>query len=167
MALRRSLTLSAIALVAAAGCGGSDDGSDSSSKAPAKPTEARAPVDLVGTYTTTLKPSDLPADAPEELTSGSKVWKLTIANSGGVDDGPVFAIANDELGGLENPSFGVKDDVILLHREECGAGGKPFYENAYRYELSGKTLTLTKVKNGCADKVAETILTSEGWTKAN
>jgi hypothetical protein len=162
MALRRSLTLSAIALVAAAGCGGSDDGSGGSSKTPA---EAPAPVDLVGTYTTTLKPADLPAGAPAELTSGSKQWKLTIANSGGVDDGPVFAIANGELGALENPSFGVKDDVILLHREECGAGGKPFYENAYRYELSGKTLTLTKVKNGCADKVAETILTSEGWTK--
>jgi hypothetical protein len=159
------LTLSAIALVAAAGCGGSDDGSGGSSKTPAKAAEARAPSELVGTYTTTLKSSDLPADAPAELTSGSKQWRLTIANSGGVDDGPVFAIANGDLGALENPSFGVKDDVILLHREECGAGGKPFYENAYRYELSGKTLTLTRVKNGCVDKVAETILTSEGWTK--
>lgn len=162
-ALRRGLAIGATAAIAAGGCGGSDDSSGGSAPA----AEGKAPAQLVGAYTTTLKPSDLPADAPEELTSGSKVWKLTIANSGGVDDGPVFAIANGELGALENPSFGVKDDVILLHREECGAGDKPFYENAYRYELSGKTLTLTKVKNGCPDEVALTILTSEPWTKAN
>ncbi len=163
--LRRGLALAAIAAIAAAGCGGSDDSSESDSPAPAA--EGKAPAQLVGAYTTTLKPSDLPANAPAELTSGSKQWKLTIANSGGVDDGPVFAIANGDLGALENPSFGVKDDVILLHREECGAGDKPFYENAYRYELSGKTLTLTKVRNGCPDEVALTILTSEPWTRTN
>jgi len=163
LTIRRGLAIGASAMIAAGGCGGSDDSSDKSAPA----AEGKAPPQLVGAYTTTLKPGDVPADAPGELTSGSKQWKLTIANSGGVDDGPVFALANGELGALENPSFGIKDDVILLHREECAAGDKPFYENAYRYELSGKTLTLTKVKNGCADKVAETILTSEGWTKAN
>ena len=161
--LRRGLALGAIAAIAAGGCGGSDDSSDGSAPA----AEGEGAAQLVGAYTTTLKPSDLPAHTPAELTSGSKQWKLTIANSGGVDDGPVFAIANGELGALENPSFGVKDDVILLHSEECAAGDKPFYENAYRYELSGKTMTLTKVKNGCPDQVALTILTSEPWTKTN
>lgn len=95
-------------------------------------------------------------------------WKLTIAKSGGVDNGPVFAIANSESGALENPSFGVKGDVVVLHREECAAGGDTrFYENQYRYELSGKALTFTKVKNSCADDVALTILTSEPWTKVD
>ncbi len=42
-----------------------------------------------------------------------------------------------------------------------------FYENEYRYKLSGKTLTFTKVKNQCPDEVALTILTSQPWTKAD
>ena len=113
LTIRRGLAIGASAMIAA-GCGGSDDSSDKSAPA----AEGKAPPQLVGAYTTTLKPGDVPADAPGELTSGSKQWKLTIANSGGVDDGPVFAIANGELGALENPSFGIKDDVILLHREE-------------------------------------------------
>ena len=156
--------ISALAVMAISGCG-SDGDSDQTSTASTKPKEQRAPDELLGTYTTTLKSGDLPADPPPELTDGSKRWKLTIANSGGIDDGPVFAIANSELGSLENPSFGVKGNVILLHREECASGDKPFYENQNRYTLSGKTLTLTKVKNLCPDEVALTILTSEPWTK--
>ena len=148
----------------ASGCG-SDGDSDATRAASTKPKEQRAPDKMLGTYTTTLKSGDLPSAPPAELTHGSMTWKLTIANSGGVDDGPVLAIANSELGSLENPSFGVKGDVILLHREECASGDKPFYENQYRYTLSGKTLTLTKVRNQCPDEVALTILTSEPWTK--
>jgi len=40
----------------------------------------------------------------------------------------------------------VSGDVIELHREECGAGGREkFYENRYRYKLSGNSLTFTTV----------------------
>jgi hypothetical protein len=161
----RLLAIGVVASICVGGCGSGDD-SETSSKAPAESAEQRAPDELVGTYTTTLKRSDLPPNPPDELTHGSMQWKLTIANSGGVDDGPVFGIANGQLGSLENPSFGVKGDLIQLHREECAAGDKPFYENQYRYKLSGKTLSLTKVKNLCPDEVALTILTSEPWTKA-
>jgi hypothetical protein len=158
------LATGAAALLAVTGCG-SDGDSKTASDAPAKSAEQRAPAELLGKYATELKPTDLPPSPPGELTDGSMRWTLTIANSGGIDNGPVFAIANSEAGSLENPSFGVRDDLILLHREECAAGDKPFYENQYRYELSGKTLTLTKVKNSCPDEVALTILTSEPWTK--
>jgi hypothetical protein len=37
--------------------------------------------------------------------------------------------------------------------------------SAYRWKLEGRALTLTTVKEGCPDKVAETILTSEPWKK--
>jgi hypothetical protein len=161
---RHALPFGLIAALAATGCGSGDD-SKTSSQAPAKGPGQRAPAELLGTYMTTLKASDLPPNAPRELSDGSLRWTLTIANSGGVDNGPVFGIANSESGSLENPSFGVKDDLILLHREECAAGDKPFYENRYQYRLSGKTLVLTKVKNLCPDEVALTILTSEPWTK--
>jgi hypothetical protein len=158
------MAIGVVALIGVGGCGSGDD-PETSSKAPPKSAEQRAPDKLLGTYTTKLKRSDLPPNPPDELTHGSMRWTLTIANSGGVDDGPVFAIANSEAGSLENPSFGIQGDLILLHREECAAGSKPFYENTYRYKLSGKSLSLTKVKNSCPDDVALTILTSEPWTK--
>jgi hypothetical protein len=165
---RHPLAALAVALVFAGGCG-SDDDSKTSSTAATKPAEGRAPAALLGTYTTTLKPSDLPPNAPPELTHGSRKWKLTIANSGGIDNGPVFAVADPaQPNALESPSFGVSGDRILLHREECAAGGQPhFYENEYRYKLSGTHLTFAKVKNLCPDKVVLTILTSEPWTKTD
>jgi hypothetical protein len=164
MVTRGHLLAIGVVALGVGGCG-SDDDSGTSSTAPAKSAEEQAPKELLGKYTTRLKPNDLPPNPPDELTFGSTKWTLTIANTGGVDNGPVFAIANSEAGSLENPSFGVKGDLILLHREECAAGDKPFYENQYRYKLRGKTLTLTKVKNSCPDEVALTILTSEPWTK--
>jgi hypothetical protein len=161
----RPAPIAAVALMVAVGCG-SDDDSKKSASASAEHGASRAPNELLGTYTTELKRSDLPPNPPPELTSGSMVWELTIANSGGLNNGPVFAIANTESGALEGPSFGVNGDRILLHREECAAGGDVhFYENVYRYKLSGETLVLTKVKNACPDKVALTILTSEPWTR--
>jgi hypothetical protein len=50
-------------------------------------------------------------------------------------------------------------------RKSSWMTGYAFYDNEYRWELSGSTLTLTTVKNDCPDRVAETILTSRPWTK--
>jgi hypothetical protein len=160
--MRRTLApIAVLAILAVGGCGSGEDSGRATTTSP-----QRTPAKLLGTYTTTLKPADLPADAADELTHSSPKWKLTIANTGGVDDAAAFAIANDENGSLENPPFTVSGDVIELHREECGAGGREkFYENRYRYKLSGNSLTFTKVKNLCPDEVALTILTSEPWTK--
>jgi hypothetical protein len=158
----RSAGIAAMVIAGAVGCGSSDDG-DNAPTAPNKPAEASVPTELLGTYRTTLKRSDLPPNPPRELTGGSMKWTLTIAKLGGVDNGPVFAIAGSDGRTLEGPSFSVTGDRILLHREECAAGG--LYENAYKYKLSDKTLVLTKVKNLCPDQVALTILTSEPWTK--
>jgi hypothetical protein len=154
--MRRRLAIGVAGLIVLGGCGSSDSG-----------TPGGVPAALLGKYTTELNVSDQPAGAPRELTDGSMRWTLTIAKSGGIDGGPVFGIANSRLGPLENPSFSVKDDLLLLRHEECAAGPKPFYDNRYRYKLSGKTLTLTKVENQCRDQVALTILTSRPWTKVN
>jgi len=162
----RPVPIIAVVLSMAAGCGGDDDSDTSGTKSSTAAADP-VPAELLGTYETTLKKSDLPANPPGELTAGP-TWKLTIAKSGGVNDGPVFAIANAEAGSLEGPSFSVKGDQIVLHKEECAAGGEEhFYENAYRYEQSGDKLTFTKVKNLCPDEVVLTILTSEDWTKTN
>jgi hypothetical protein len=160
--MRPTVVLIGVLATLMLGACGSDDDAGSGGAASPK----RAPAQLLGTYTTTLKSADLPADAAEELTHSSLKWKLTIANTGGVSDGPAFAIANEENGSLEDPPFSVSGDVIELHHEECGAGGdEKFYENRYRYELSGKKLTFTKVRNLCPDNVVLTILTSGPWTK--
>jgi hypothetical protein len=67
---------------------------------------------------------------------------------------------------LEAPDFAVFGGQIVLKHEECAAGGtEHFYDNAYRFARSGKKLTFTKLRNGCPDRVAETVLTSEPWAK--
>jgi hypothetical protein len=153
----------AAALVTAAGCGSDDDGG----KGGGAPTSAKAPNQLVGSYTTRLERSDLPPKPAPEL-ADSLSWKLTIANSGAVGGKPAFTISDPQRGTLESSSFGVDGDRIHLRREECAAGGtEHFYDNEYRYELAGKRLTLTKARNKCPDRVAETILTSRPWTKVD
>lgn len=100
------------------------------------------------------------------MTDGSRIWKLTITNSGGVSGGRAFTLANAKLGELESSSFVVQGDKILLHGEECDAGGtQSLYDNEYGYTLVGQTLRFTTVTNRCSDRVASTILTSEPWTK--
>jgi hypothetical protein len=40
-----------------------------------------------------------------------------------------------------------------------------FFDNTYSYQVQDGTLRITTVDNQCADRVAETILTSEPWAK--
>jgi hypothetical protein len=56
---------------------------------------------------------------------------------------------------------------LRLVQEECAAGGDTqFFDNEYSYEVQGDTLIINVVTNQCADRVAQTILTSEPWSKA-
>jgi hypothetical protein len=61
----------AVGVVAAAGCGSDDD-----SKTTAKAPEQAAPKELLGSYTTTLKQSDLPSNPAQELTEGSPARRV-------------------------------------------------------------------------------------------
>jgi hypothetical protein len=137
-------------VVALAGCGGGSSSSEA------------VPSELVGTYTTTLTAADIPSNAAPELEAGD--WELVIATSGAPDDGPALAINHPTKGNLDAPGLTVDGDTLMLEQEECGANGA-FYDNEYSWTLSDSTLTLTTVKNDCPDRVAETILTSNSWTK--
>jgi hypothetical protein len=122
------------------------------------------PQELVGTYTTTLEASDIPANSAPELEAGP--WNLAIGELEGADAGSFLAIDHPTNGTLEEPGLTIDGDVLKLNDEECAqTTGYAFYDNEYRFELSGSTLTLTTVKNECPDRVAETILTSNAWTK--
>ena len=129
---------------------------------------------LLGTYTTTLKPSDLhEIDRAEvcacspELHQSSLTWKLEISNSGGTNGGSAFTIKNSR-GVLESSSFSVEATKILLRQEECTAGDREhLYNNEYGYRLAGRTLTFTTIRNRCRDRVAQTVLTSERWEKGS
>jgi hypothetical protein len=150
-----------VALVAG-GCG-SDDKSDSGGAKPVP--NGPAPSSLVGTYTTTLTQQDLSKNRAPEL-SDSPEWELTIANTGGSGSGHALTLTNKTSGGLQAPDFGVSGDRIVLKQEECAAGEvEHFYDNEYRFTQAGKTLRFTTVRNSCPDRVAETIPTSEPWTK--
>jgi hypothetical protein len=137
--------------LALSGCGGSDS-------------EEGVPSELAGAYVTTLEDEDVPANAPPELEAGR--WELAIGELEGADAGSFLAIDNPTKGTLEEPALTVDGDVLKLMDEECAqTTGYAFYDNEYRFELSGATLSLTTVKNDCPDRVAETILTSNPWTK--
>jgi hypothetical protein len=149
-------TLAPIAL--AAGCGGGS-GSSTASRAEGPP-----PSELNGTYGTTLRKADLPANPAPGLTSGSRTWTLKIARTGGVDNGPALTIGDNQLGELESSRLGVSGDRLFLHKEICDAGPR-FVESEYRWHISGKTLRLEPVKVGCSDKVASTVLSAEPWRR--
>jgi hypothetical protein len=145
------IVLVALLVFAMSGCGGSDS-------------EEGVPAELVGTYTTTLHDADIPPNSAPELEPGA--WELVVATTGAADGGSVLAIKHPEKGLLEGPGLRVDGDRFLLEDEECAQDtGYVFYDNEYSWRLTGSTLTLTTVENECPDHVAETILTSQPWTK--
>ena len=141
----------ALTVLCLAGCGGGSDDS--------------VPAGLSGTYTAVLEQSDLPADAPPELVPGA--WTLSIGELEGPEAGTFLALRGPDDEVLEEPGLKIDDDVLTLTQEECAQDvGYAFYDNQYSWELGGSsTLTLATVENDCADRVAETILTSRPWTK--
>jgi hypothetical protein len=150
VAIRIAAIACAFAALGLAGCGGGESGV--------------VPAELAGTYVTTLEAGDLPANAPRELEAGR--WELAIGELEGADAGSFLAIDHPIEGTLEEPKLTVDGDVLKLEDEECAQEtGYAFYDNEYRWELSGSTLTLTTVSNDCPDQVAETILTSRPWTR--
>lgn len=167
-------TLCVVLVLGLAGCGGGDSDSQAEPAATTASTASDttktglAPDELVGTYTTTLEASDLQADAPPELKGGGLAWTIRIGNTGGPDDGPYLAIDSDKSGNLEAPSLRVDGDRLLLLNEECAASGEyKFYDNEYRWTLTGDTLEIATVSNSCPDRVAETVLASRAWTKTS
>jgi hypothetical protein len=157
--------LVALALVPAA-CGSSDDSSSSSkpaaapAPAPATPAASTTPIpkELTGTWVTRLRKSD----APPKLALNNP-FSVTISSKGGVNNAAVFQISDGDEpleGESSLPRF--SGDQVTLAQEGCfvdGSGYK-FYDNVYRYKVSGDTLRFTVVKNSCPDRHAESILTS-------
>ena len=161
----RGLTVAALLIGALAGCGSSGSSEKKTTSTTSGASEGPPSATLVGTYTTTLKKSDLPPNPAPELTNHAKRWQLRIATTGGPAGGPAFTIVNPTLGPLESPTVGVTGSTVALHKEECAANNSTV-DSFYSYTLSGKQLTFKTVKNGCSDKVAETIITSEPWVKS-
>jgi hypothetical protein len=161
--LPAALAVMAVSVALASGCGSSDK--SSSGTVASTSAAGPAPPSLVGSYTTTLTKADLAKNKARELRE-SPVWRLTVTNSGGSGSGHALVLKNASAGVLEAPDFAVSGAQIVLKHEECAAGKtEHFYDNAYRFTQSGKKLRFTKVRNGCPDRIAETVLTSEPWSK--
>lgn len=160
-----------LVLVGAAGCGG-DASKKSAAASPAPTPSAKAaeppPAELVGTYATTLKEADLPADPPPEL-ADQRAWRMRIARDGGPGNTPSLAIVRPPSDNLELSGLSVSADTLTLSQEECApsdpSGQYTFVTSTYRWSLDGGTLRLTTLKPGCPDKVAQAILTSRPWKK--
>jgi hypothetical protein len=150
-----------VSILALAGCGDDPEAKPAAPKAAAPP-----PDELLGTYATTLRPADVPADASPEL-ADQDAWLVKITATGGVDCGPALAIVRPPSDTLEISKPSVAGDTLTLKDEECApsepGGTETLVTSAYRWKLDGRVLRLTMGKGGCPDKVAETILTSEPW----
>ena len=118
----RPILISTAALaLAGLGCGGGDDKASSSSSATATPQAvAPPPAELLGTYTTTMKRSDIPDPAPPEL-DGQYRWTLRITKDGGPDDKPALTIVKPPDDVLESSAMAVTGDELKLTGEECAA----------------------------------------------
>lgn len=160
---RRHLTIPVLALaLVPAACGGSGE---TTATAPAtKSRPAAIPKELVGTWKTTLRKSD----APPKLQLNNP-FSVTIASDGGIDNAPSITLADsDEAleGETSTPLF--KGDTVTLRHEGCLTEGADyrFYDNVYRYTVSGDTLRFSVVKNACPDRHAEAILTSRVFRRS-
>jgi hypothetical protein len=165
----RPILISTAALaLAGLGCGGDDEKTSSPPSAGTATPQAVAPppAELLGTYTTTLKRSDVPDPAPPEL-DGQYRWTLRITKDGGPDDKPALTIVKPPDDVLESSAMAVTGDKLELTGEECAQTmGDSIVSSSYTWKAEGDRLRLTAVKHGCADKVAETILSSEPWKRA-
>jgi len=165
----RPILISTAALaLAGLGCGGDDEKTSSPSSAGTATPQAVAPppAELLGTYTTTLKRSDVPDPAPPEL-DGQFRWTLRITKDGGPDDKPALTIVKPPDDVLESSAMAVTGDKLELTGEECAQTmGDSIVSSSYTWKAEGDRLRLTAVKHGCADKVAETILSAEPWKRA-
>ena len=94
---------------------------------------------------------------------------MTIAPDGGIDDAPSLTLADSQetLEG-ESTTPVIAGDQITLRQEGClvEGTGYTFYDNVYRYAVSGDTLRFTVVKNACKDRIAESILTSRAFKRS-
>ena len=162
---RLTIPLLALALVPAA-CGGSDEqAATTTARTATAATPATIPPALVGTWTTTLRRSEVPR--PFAL---NNPFSVKITRDGGVDGAPAFTLADATEtieGEVSTPAF--SGDTVTLRHEGCfveGVGYR-FYDNVYRYAVSGDTLRFTVVRNACKDRFAERVLTSRAFRRSS
>jgi hypothetical protein len=154
----------AAALLAISSCGGGDNSSEPS----ARSTPA-VPETLLGTYTMSLKPSDLPPSPAPELTDQAEHWTMKITTSGAPTGGPALELINDARGSLEQPALLVHGHRLVLQHEECASTSGPapytYVTSEYSWSIVDRALRLSAVTVGCPDHVSSTLLTAEPWTR--
>jgi hypothetical protein len=155
----------AFALVPTA-CGGSDKPSvtaTTTARPAATKTPAAIPRDLMGTWKTKLRTGDVPAKFHL-----ANPFSVIISPNGGVDGAPSLTLADSrETIEGETSTPVVTGNTITLRHEGCfvEGSGYRFYDNVYRYAISGGSLRFTVVKNACKDHLAESILTTRAFTR--
>src|SRR3954469_4414286 len=107
--------LTGLLCLAGAGCGssGSSPTKESAPSATKREATVAPPAELLGTYTTTLKKSDLPTPTPPEL-SGELRWTLKIHQEGGDATAPTLPIVPPPSDVLEAPTLSVSGDTLKL-----------------------------------------------------
>ena len=144
-----------------AACGDEDsDGTAAarpSAMTPAPSPESEMPADLVGTWRTTLKLSEL-VDPPDDLTMKTSVGKLKFLGTGGIDNGPSMYFAREELGEGAQPVSISGEQITLETPTPC---------QIYSYAIDDERLTLTSIESGCPSTGVSSVLTAPPWRRTS
>lgn len=169
--MRTTLITVAAAAALFAGCGDDDateaDGGTTKSAAAATPTPgAQLPPDLVGTWTTRLKVSEIES-ATNEFIGASPRWELNFETSGGIDDGPIFVLSNPEMGPVASATPSVEGDRITVHDPSDDCDGTAGIKHFMTYAIEGEQLELTYEGNSCKAEPGpiEDVLFSKPWKR--
>jgi hypothetical protein len=152
----------AAAITALAGCANdAEDKPTRTSAAAAKAAPKTAP-ELIGTWKARVPLAEIP-DLQEGASTLGPDWEIEILRDGGIEGGPTLVYTNragDVSGGY---SYKVAGDRITITDLNCSSGPA---KNVYSFAVASNRLTFKSVKNNCADRVLDDLLTARPWRRS-
>jgi hypothetical protein len=151
--LRGTLLTLLVATSVLAGCG--DEEKERAVTATPAP-KAKVPAELAGTWTATVKGTELGDLPPAALRKKELLFRIKFLETGGVDNGPVMFLQNDDLG-LD----------FANHMTEVSADRIAFGDCRLEYAVEAERLTLTSTVDDCPgeDDEFRTVLTTGPWRR--
>lgn len=155
------VTLLLVAAPVVAGCGDEEKEGTAASRtgtATAAPVpKSKLPADLAGTWTATLKGTEL-VDVPDDLKKKSLVFRVKFLETGGIDNGPAMFLQSDDLDLEEQASSisKVSGDRITLD-VDC----------QFTYAVKAEQLTWTSIGDDCPHDGLSTVLTAGPWQRTS
>lgn len=156
-------TLVMVSLVAAsalAGCG--DDEKDGAAATPtttvtpAPAPKNEVPAELAGTWTAMVKRTVVDDSPPRALRNKRLLFKLKFLGTGGVDNGPVLSVENDD------PVLRTAQSITAISGDRITLTA----ECRFTYAVKAEQLTWTSIGDRCPHDGLIAVLTAGPWQRA-